>query len=266
MDYKYLKCNKNIDGSIFEIILNNPSARNALNAEMLDEMIDCLQKIKKQRKTRIIILTGNGEAFSAGADLEWMQKSINLSFEENKKDALKFSKMLQLLDSIYCPTIAIVNGHAFGGALGIISVCDFVIADENSKFCFSEVKLGLIPAMIGPYIIRSIGFKNSKKLFLTGEIFDSNYATKINLIDIAVSKKQIISEKEKIIKNLLLGGPKAQEEVKDFLINAYLKDIDNKLIIKTAEIISKIRTSKEGQNGIKAFLNKTKPNWKNELS
>ena len=265
MDYSFLNL-KSYKNKVYEITLNNPSSRNALNSSMLEEMILCLEKISEEKECRVLTITGAGNTFSAGADLEWMKESIELSIAENKKDALKFSKMLKTLDDFYCPTIAMINGHAFGGGLGIISVCDFSIADIQAKFCFSEVRLGLIPAMIGPYILRSIGFINAKRLFLTGEIFNADLAVSLNLISKVVDKKNFINERDKIIEQILLGGPKAQLEIKSYLQHIYNINIDNELVNNAADSIARIRVSKEGQEGIKAFLNKRKPKWQNEIS
>ena len=265
MNYKYIKT-ESIKKKVFQITLNNPKSRNAINSVMLDEIIDCLTHISKIKNIRILIITGEGEAFSAGADLEWMKQSIMLTVDENKKDAMKCSKMLKKIDELYCPTIALINGHAFGGGLGIISVCDFKIADSKSKFCFSEVKLGLLPAMIGPYILRNLGYSNTKKLFLTGEVFGVSLASELNLIDKFVDKENITYERNILIDKLLLGGPKAQAAIKSYLQDIYSKSISDNLIDIAAESIAKIRVSEEGQEGIKSFLDKNKPSWHNEIS
>ena len=265
MEYNFIKI-KNIKEKVLQISLNNPKARNAINSMMLDELINCLDDLSKKKEIRILIITGEGQAFSAGADLEWMKQSINLTFEENKNDAMKFSKMLRKIDEFYCSTVAIINGHAFGGGLGILSVCDFKIADSNAKFCFSEVKLGIIPAMIGPYILRNLGYANTKKLFLTGEIFDANEAVTLNLIDRFVRTKDIINERNILIDKLSLGGPKAQTAIKTYLHNIYSKSISDEIINYAAENIADLRVSEEGQKGIKAFLNKSNPDWQNDIS
>lgn len=265
MEYNFIKT-KFLKEKVFQISLNNTKSRNAINSIMLDELIDCLDNLSRKKEIRVLIITGEGEAFSAGADLEWMKQSINLTLEENKKDAMKFSKMLRKIDEFYCMTIAIINGHAFGGGLGILSVCDFKIADSKSKFCFSEVKLGIIPAMIGPYILRSLGYNNTKKLFLTGEIFDADQAALLNLIDKFVSTDHIINERNILIDKLLLGGPKAQTAIKTYLQNIYSKSISDDVINYAAENIADLRVSEEGQKGIKAFLNKSNPDWQNDIS
>ena len=265
MEYNFIKI-KVLKEKVFQISLNNPKSRNAINSIMLDELLDCLDNLSRKKEIRILIITGEGQAFSAGADLEWMKDSINLTLEENKNDAMKFSKMLRKIDEFYCTTIAIINGHAFGGGLGLLSVCDFKIADSKSKFCFSEVKLGIIPAMIGPYILRNLGYANTKKLFLTGEIFDADQAITLNLIDKSVSTQNIINERNILIDKLLLGGPKAQTAIKNYLQNIYSKSISDDVIKYAAENIADLRVSEEGQKGIKAFLDKSKPDWQNDIS
>ena len=260
MKYNFIKI-KVIKEKVLQITLNNPKSRNAINSIMLDELLGCLDTLSRKKEIRVLVISGEGQAFSAGADLEWMKESINLTLEENKNDAMKFSKMLKKIDEFYCTTIAIINGHAFGGGLGVLSACDFTIADSKSKFCFSEVKLGIIPAMIGPYILRNLGYNNTKKLFLTGEIFDADQATTLNLIDKFVSTERIINERNILIDKLLLGGPKAQTAIKTYLKNIYSKSISDDVIKYAAENIADLRVSKEGQKGIKAFLNKSNPDW-----
>ncbi len=265
MTYQYINIKENKDG-IFELILNNAKAKNALNKIMIYEIIDVLKSLKSKSNLRILVITGEGDCFSAGADLAWMKDSVYLDQEDNKKDALDFAKMLYAIDNFSKPTLSLVNGEAYGGALGIICTSDFSIALNTSKFCFSEVKLGLIPAMIGPYVLRTIGFSHSKKLFLTGEVFDAKHALNINLIDASLNSDDINKKKDEIIKNLLIGGPRAQTEIKKFLLKIYSKDINQELINSTAKDISRIRTSKEGQEGLKAFLSKRKPRWLNEYT
>ncbi len=265
MNKNFVKINRKKNG-IFELVFNNPKSRNALNKIMLKEISESLDELNLNKDLRVLIITGEGKAFSAGADLDWMKASKNLSVNANREDALYFSEMLKKIDQFSKPTIALINGHAFGGALGIISACDFSIAEINAKFCFSEVRLGLIPAMIGPYVLRTIGFSNARKLFLTGKIFDTEHALKINLIDEALSFSELKDKKEELIRELLMGAPKAQEEIKIFLFNITNKDINDNLINKTSETIANIRTSYEGQEGIDAFLDKRKPSWQNDIS
>ena len=243
------------------LYFNRQEAKNALNMETIIELKENIKVLKYDNSVRILIITGTGDTFSSGADLKWMKSSKKLNFEDNKRDAIIFVEMLKEIDEFPKPTLSIINGHAFGGALGIIAVSDFSVANMQAKFSFSEVKLGIIPAMIGPYVLRSIGFKNSKKLFLTGEIFNTQIAKNINLIDEFLPSKEIEDYTSQLIAKLKTGSPKAQKEIKEFLRNIYSSKIDKALINKTADTISKIRVSKEAQSGIEAFLKKKKPNW-----
>ena len=172
--------------------------------------------------------------------------------------------MLKSIDSFSKPTISLVNGHAFGGALGIIAATDFAISFKESKFCFSEVRLGLIPAMIAPYILRSIGYKETKKLFLTGEVFTAQTAVNIGLIDETISLKDFNIKETKLIKDLLIAAPIAQKKIKLYLKKIFQKEINAKLINDTATTISKIRVTEEAQEGLRAFFDKKEASWSNK--
>ena len=203
MNFKYLKLDLN-DKGIGTILFSNTRSKNALTPKMISEIILALKFLEKSENCRILVISGEGNTFSSGADLEWMKKSINLKYKENVKESKEFTKMLKSIDSFSKPTISLVNGHAFGGALGIIAATHFAISFKESKFCFSEVRLGLIPAMIAPYILRSIGYKETKKLFLTGEVFTAQKAVNIGLIDETISLKDFNIKETKLIKDLLL--------------------------------------------------------------
>ena len=223
---------------VCEITLHRPEVKNALDEKMINEFQKHLVHLKNKKELRVLIITGSGDSFCAGADLKWMKKSAKFSREENIQDAKAFAKMLNVLDKIPRPTIAKINGHSFGGGLGILSSCDFTIASKNSKFCFSEVRLGMIPAMISPYIIRNVGSKISKQLFLTGEIFSADYANRINLIDKVVKEEELEKEVAKLINLLMKGGPEAQGSIKELLSLVSDKPIDNKMAQLTSEKIA----------------------------
>ena len=176
---------------IVTLFFSNPKSRNAFNPEMIMDIKNALNILKNSDRCRILIFRGEGDTFSSGADLSWMKKSINLNYEQNKKESKAFTEMLESIDNFPKPTISLVNGHAYGGALGVIAASDYSFSYEKCNFCFSEVKLGLIPAMIAPYIVRSLGYKVAKKLFLTGEIFDAKKALTIGLIDEIINNKRI---------------------------------------------------------------------------
>lgn len=260
MNFKYLKLNLTKEG-IAKIFFSNPKNKNAFNPSMINDIKEAISFLKRSEKCRLLILSGEGNIFSSGADLEWMKKSKNLNFKQNKQEAKNFTEMLKDIDNFPKPTISFINGHAFGGALGIIAVSDFSLSIESSKFCFSEVKLGLIPAMIAPYILRSIGYNATKKLFLTGEVFGAKKALSFGLIDAVVKNSYFKNNDTMLIQNLLSAAPIAQRKIKSFIKEVSFKKIDTMLINKTAETISKIRVTKEAQEGLSAFLEKRKPNW-----
>ncbi len=241
------------------IILNRPKVHNAMNEKMMKELTECFKKLEND-KSKIIIITGEGKSFSAGADLNWMKSMVNYSKEENIKDS---KLLLNLYESIYNstkPTIAKVNGHAFGGGLGLFAACDIVFAKKDCKFAFSEVKLGIIPSVISTYIVRRIGLSNMKRLFITGERFSSDYAKEIGLVDFCLEEKEIEKLVEKYVKILSSSGPNAIIEIKK-LINACEKMNRDDYKKHTVEKISELRVSEEGQEGINAFLEKRKSKW-----
>ena len=242
------------------VSLNRPNVHNAMNEALMKELTECFKQLSTDKSVRIIILTGNGKSFCAGADLNWMKSMVNYSMDENIKDS---KLLLDLFESIYnCPkpVIAKVNGHAFGGGLGLFAVCDIVMAISDCKFAFSEVKLGIIPSVISTFISRRVTLSNMRRLFITGERFDSNYAEKIGLVDFIFSENEIDREIDKYIKLIKLSGPNAIKEVKN-LIDCYEKmDIED-YKKHTVKKISELRISKGGQEGINAFLDKRKVKW-----
>ncbi len=260
MNLKYLKLSINNQG-IARLLFSNAKSRNAFNPTMLLEINKALKFLSKSRKCRVLIFSGEGDTFSSGADLSWMKKSKNLSYEQNKKESREFTQMLKAIDCFTKPTISLVNGHAFGGALGIIAASDYSLSFKKSRFCFSEVKLGLVPAMIAPYIMRSIGYRETKKLFLTGEVFDAKKALSVGLIDEIIDENNFKINSLELVKNLIKAAPVAQNKIKSYLKKIYLNKINDSLIDHTAETISRIRTTKEAQEGLGAFLEKRSPNW-----
>lgn len=248
------------DKDVVTIYLNRPEVHNAMSEELMKQLTTCFEKFGYDEKTRIIILTGKGKSFCAGADLNWMKSMVKYSKEENIKDS---RLLVSLYDSIYnCPkpVIGRVNGHAFGGGLGLFAVCDIAIAVPDCKFAFSEVKLGIIPAVISTYIARRVNISNMRRLFITGERFDSEYAKNIGLIDYVVPENEIDNKIEFYIKLLRSSGPIAIKQVKN-LIDSIEKMEVEKYKNFTVEKISELRISDEGQEGINAFLKKRKSKW-----
>lgn len=248
------------DKDVVTVYLSRPEVHNAMNEQLMKKLTSCFEDLSKDDKTRIIILTGRGKSFCAGADLNWMKSMVKYSLEENIKDS---RLLVSLYDSIYnCskPVIGRVNGHAFGGGLGLFAVCDIAIAVPDCKFAFSEVKLGIIPAVISTYIVRRISLSNMRRLFITGERFNSEYAKDIGLIDYVVSEDEIDNKINSYVKLLHSSGPIAIKEVKKLIDSCEKMDVEDYKTY-TVKKISDLRISDEGQEGISAFLEKRKSEW-----
>jgi methylglutaconyl-CoA hydratase len=246
--------------NIVTVSLNRPDVHNAMNEKLMRELTSCFKELSKDDSARLIILTGKGKSFCAGADLNWMKNMAKYSKEENIKDS---RLLLDLYEAIYTcpkPVIGKVNGHAFGGGLGLFAVCDIAIAIPGCKFSFSEVKLGIIPAVISTYIVRRIGLSNMRRLFLTGERFDSEYAREIGLIDYLIPLEEFNETVRKYVDLLKSSGPLAIKEVKK-LVDTYEKMDVNNYKKYTVQKIAELRVSAEGQEGINAFLKKRKTKW-----
>ncbi|RLF28743.1 MAG: enoyl-CoA hydratase [Thermoplasmata archaeon] len=242
------------------ITLDRPEVHNAMNERLMKELILCFKKLNADRNIRVIVLTGNGRSFCAGADLNWMKSMAGFSREENIRDS---RMLLDLYETIYSspkPVIGRINGHAFGGGLGLVAVCDINIAIPDLKFAFSEVKLGIIPAVISTYVVRRIGTANMRRLFITGERFNSSYAKEIGLIDHVIPEDQLDSKVNEYIDLIRSSGPKAIQEIKK-LVDMYLRMDAERYKDFTVEKIAELRVSNEGQEGINAFLDKRKPRW-----
>lgn len=259
MEYEtiHLKINKDIA----TITLMRPDVHNAMNEQLMRELTTCFQKIQEHQSIRVIILTGQGKSFCAGADLNWMKSMVSFSKEENIRDS---RLLLDLYETIYqCdkPVIGRINGHAFGGGLGLVAVCDIAIAVPGCKFAFSETKLGIIPSVISTYVLRRIiAPSHVRRLFITGERFTTEHAEKIGLIDYVVDEENIDEKIRKYCSILRSSGPQAIKEVKS-LLNAYENLNRKEYRQHTVEKIAELRVSAEGQEGINAFLEKRKSAW-----
>jgi methylglutaconyl-CoA hydratase len=244
------------------LTLNRPDKHNAFNHKMIAEIIQKLNFFQQQA-IRFLVINANGKHFSAGADLNWMAEMATKSIDANLEDATELAKMLYLIYHFDKPTIALVQGSALGGGAGIVAACDIVITTDQSQFGFTETKMGLIPATISPYVINSIGPKMANYYFLTAEIFDAAIAKKIGLCHEIVSLEQLLEIHDlTIIKQLNKNGPLAISHAKKLVRSIGEKNLnDTHLIPITANMIAQLRASKEGQEGISAFLEKRQPNW-----
>lgn len=243
------------------ITLNIPEKHNALNDVIIKKLHHSIHKAIDNPEIKIIVLTANGEHFSSGADLNWMANQTHASLEENIEDAKSLANLMYALYHSPKPTIAAVHGSAFGGAIGLVAACHIVIAADTARFCFSEVKLGLIPAVISPYVINAIGVRNARYYYLTAQNFDAVKAKSLGLCHEVVSANNLQSSVDALINTLKRNGPKALRETNLYLKQFEAKQITQELANLTAEKIAKLRQSSEGQEGMKAFLEKRKPNW-----
>ncbi|HYL90537.1 MAG TPA: enoyl-CoA hydratase/isomerase family protein, partial [Burkholderiales bacterium] len=211
---------------------------------------------------RVVVLAGNGPAFCAGADLNWMKRMAGYSYEQNLSDARALAEMLATVDGVDKPTVARVHGAAFAGGTGLVAACDIAIGTPEAKFCFSEAKLGLSPATISPYVMRAIGARAASRYFLTAEVFDAAEALRIGLLSALVPTAELDKSVDTLARHLLDGGGEAHARIKDLVRQVAGRPIDDALKGDTARRIAEIRASTEGKEGIAAFLEKRKPSWK----
>ncbi|MEX6633453.1 enoyl-CoA hydratase/isomerase family protein [Hyphococcus lacteus] len=249
---------------VARLTLNRPEIRNAFNEELISEICDSIGRLNTDPNVRVIVLTGNGKAFSAGADLNMMKRAAGYSAAENKDDARRLAHMLTSIYHSPKPTIALVNGPAMGGGLGLIAACDIAIGADTSFFALTEVRVGLVPAVISPFVIQAITVRQARRLFVTGERFDAAHAERIGLLHKCVPADQLNDELEETLKNLLLCSPNAQETAKELIRRVSYRTPQDNVMEETAGIIAKARTSPDGKEGITAFLEKRKPNWQVE--
>lgn len=246
--------------SITTVTLNRPQIHNAFNEAMIAELTEVFQAFSFDPQTRIVILTGAGESFCAGADLNWMKRMVDYSHEENLEDSQKLHRMLH---AVYCcskPVIAKINGSAIGGGTGLVAAADLAIAEEKAQFCFSEVRLGLIPAVISPFVLRKIGESNAREYFLTAQRFGATEAQRMGLIRESCKKEELEQKIEEKIKLLKSAGPEALAETKRLIDQVAGQPIEQASFLTTLKIAER-RVSPEGQEGIQAFLERRKPRW-----
>ena len=251
---------------VARLTLNRPEVHNAFNDALIAEMASALDALERDTQVRAVILSGNGKSFSAGADLNWMQAMAGYSHAENLRDAEALGDLMHRLDSLKKPTIALVQGPAFGGGVGLVACCDIAIAAQRASFCLSEVKLGLIPAVISPYVVAAMGPRAARRYFLTAERFSAEKAMALGLVHEVVTDDGLDAAAETIIAELLAVGPIAVQEAKDLIAAVAFRPPDAALRQDTAERIARIRASDEGREGLTAFLEKRPPNWRDTNS
>jgi len=250
-----------VKDAIATVTITREAVKNAFNAELIHELTQTFLKLEAQSEVRIIVLTGGGKVFSAGADLNYMKQLGTFSFEENKKDAESLAILFRTISDSSKATLARVNGHAFGGGLGLIATCDASVAVKSAKFSFSEVKLGMIPATIGPFVYQKIGYSHAKHLFTRGKVFSTDEALRVGLIhEVSEDEKELDKKINEMISDFLNASPQAIREAKRLV--DYLEAGHSDVFERTTEWIAELRSSDEAQEGIQAFLEKRSPSWK----
>jgi methylglutaconyl-CoA hydratase len=247
---------------VARVTLNRPDVRNAFDDALIASLTKAFDALNRDTTVRAVVLAGNGPAFCAGADLNWMKRMAGYSYDENLRDAGALADMLATLDGLDKPTIARVHGPAFAGGTGLVAACDIAVGTPEAKFCFSEAKLGLSPATISPYVMRAIGARAASRYFLTAEVFDAAEALRVGMLSALVPAAELDATVDGLIQNLLAGGSEAHARIKDLIRQVAGRPIDNALKSDTARRIAEIRASTEGREGIAAFLEKRKPSWK----
>ena len=249
--------------SIATITLNRRHVHNAFDDALIADLGAALEDCERDAAVRFVVLTGAGASFSAGADLNWMRGMALASEADNRADSMRLAKLMRTLNFLSKPTLARVNGSAYGGGVGLIACCDIAIGVDNAKFSLSEVKLGLVPAVISPYVTAAIGPRQSRKLFISGEVFDAATAARIGLLHEAVAPDQLDAAVERALHFLAKGGPLAQAEAKQLAlrVGGMTREVAERIDAQNADLIARLRVSTEGQRGLAAFLDKRAPDW-----
>ncbi len=248
------------DGVVF-VTINRPAKKNAFDAATIAALHEAFETLHGADRVRAVFIRGAGGTFSAGADLNWMRDAAGWSESDNRDDAMGLAKMLKALHDIPALTVAVVEGNAMGGGAGIVAACDMAVAVEGARFAFSEVKLGLIPATIAPYVIKAVGARRARQLFLTANAFDADYAAHAGLIDLVLPEGSVDEFISMLSDSLTNNAPGAMGEAKRLVNDIAHHKIDNGLMDETAKRIARARVSEEGREGVAAFLEKRKASW-----
>jgi methylglutaconyl-CoA hydratase len=251
------------EGSTAHLVMNRPEVHNAFDDALISDLTAAIDALDRDDSVRAVVLTGAGASFSAGADLNWMRGMATASEADNLADSLRLATLMRRLQFLSKPTVARVNGAAFGGGVGLIACCDIAVAVDGARFALSEVKLGLVPAVISPYVVAAIGLRQARRLFITGEIVGSAAALSMGLVHDVVPADALDGAVARLLGLLAKGGPVAQREAKRLALgmgNQWPEGMQQVDAVNAA-LIAKLRVSPEGQDGLSAFLDKTPPSW-----
>ncbi|MDM5083559.1 putative enoyl-CoA hydratase [compost metagenome] len=265
-------CRLERHGPLVELVLARPARHNALDADLMQELLDCLDDLAHRHgqplaeRPHVLLLRAEGRHFCAGADLNWMRNQLNgdfdpSSFEKNREDARVLARLMQALDELPFPTVALVQGAAYGGALGLLCACDIVLASDDARFCLSEVSLGLVPAVISPYVVRAMGMRQARRYMLSAEPFDAITACRLNVAHRLCAPEKLLSEGRALGMRLCRNGPQAMKETKR-LLAAIEHQPGHQHEEITVETIARVRVGLEAQEGMQAFFDKRPPSWR----
>jgi methylglutaconyl-CoA hydratase len=264
MEYRSLKVAKDSRG-VLTVVLNRPEVRNAFNGDVIEDLEHAFGVAALQEDVRAVLLKGTGPAFCAGGDLNWMKKAVDFSYEENLADTRKLSKMFATLNECPKPVIGAIHGAAIGGGVGLVSICDIAIAVETTQFSLSEVRLGIVPACIGPFVVAKIGASHARGLFVSAERFQGNKAKEVGLVHEVVPNEDALEQSvERVLSQMLQCGPNAMAVAKRLVLDLTWPERRTQFpdcLEYVAKTLADLRISKEGQEGVRAFLEKRKPSW-----
>lgn len=251
-----------VDGNVGILTLNKAPRHNAFDEQLIAEITEGLRELERDTRVRAVVLSSTGKSFCAGADLNWMKRAAGYTHEENLRDANRLAELMSTLNELSKPTIARVQGPAYGGGVGLIAACDIAVGTYDAVFSLSEVKLGIVPAVISPYVLAAIGERYSRRYMLTAERFSAAEAYRIGLLhELVPGEEQLDEAIAEILDSLLANGPQAQAECKTLIRIVAGQPIDDETIAETAQRITRVRASPEGREGLAAFLDKRQPNW-----
>ena len=243
------------------VTLNRPEVRNAFDDVLIADLTRVFRELEKDEDVRVVVLAGAGKAFCAGADLNWMKRMAGYGYEDNLKDAKALAQMLKTLDRMSKPTVARVHGPAYAGGVGLVAACDIAIGSQAAEFCLTEVKLGLSPVTISPYVVRAMGERLARRYFLTGEVIDAGEAYRLRLLSDVSTVDELDGTINALLGHLVVGGKEAHTRIKDLVRSVSTGPVNDAMIADTAKRIAEIRVSPEGREGIASFLEKRKPAW-----
>ena len=258
MAYEFLEIRR--DGPVEYVTLNRPDVRNAFNERVIADLTRWATEVAREDDVRVAVLAGAGKAFCAGADLTWMSRMMSYTHDENVEDASAMARMYASLDQLPIALVGRVHGAALGGGAGLVAVCDIVVAEEHAAFGFTEVKLGIVPAVISPYVLTKLGMSSARELFLTGMRFDAARAREVGLVHAVVPERALDAAVGRYVSELLSAAPGAVATAKELTRRVWGRPVQDTIGI-TTETIAIRRVSPEGQEGMKAFLEKRKPRW-----